>query len=515
MTWNTRFISLHLLPFALSFSFCGGIQALPGSSSTASSGSGNSGSPVRLALVEGRSLIIDCADVVERVSIGRESVADATVVSPKEILVSGKAPGETTLILWEKGGLREFVTVNVQPDSDLANNSLQHIRRLFAQELPGQNVKVASENGSVFLTGTVKDLNSSQRAAQIAGVAGKVVNLLYVDVPSAEPQIMLKVVFASVDRTRSKQLGINLFSTGLGNVIGGVNTGQFQPPAVSMPTPDAGATATLSNELNLFAFFPGIHLGATIQALESQGLVQILAEPNILTENGKRGTLLAGGEYPYPVVQGTSGVGATQAVTIMFKEFGIRLNVLPTITPRGSVHLQVAPEVSSLDFTNAVTISGFQVPAISVRRVNTDVELANGQSFAISGLLDNRVIETLDKIPFISSVPILGKFFQSISRTKSNTELIVIVTPEIVQPMPRGTPQPGLHYPQPFLQPNSTVAPGSVNPAATGPEPRSTMPVEKLIESLKPEQPLSIDSGFGAGSGFTTGSSGTQTAASH
>lgn len=512
MNFSSQILYRRVLPIALSFCICGGASALQGPPSISPAGTSNSGSPDKLSVVEGRSMVLDCAEIVERVSVGRDSVADATVVSPREILVSGKAPGETTLILWQKGGSREFFTINVQPNSDSANTLIQHIRRLLAQELPGQNVKVSGENGSVFLTGTVKDLNSSQRATEIASVAGKVVNLLYVNVPSAEPQIMLKVIFASVDRTRSKQLGINLFSTGLGNTIGGINTGQFSPPSVTMPAPGTGATASLSNELNLFAFFPGLHLGATIQALESQGLVQVLAEPNILTENGKRGTLLAGGEYPYPVVQGTSGVGATQAVTIMFKEFGIRLNVLPTITPRGSVHLQVAPEVSSLDFTNAVTISGFQVPAISVRRVKTDVELQDGQSFAISGLLDNRVIETLDKIPFISSVPILGKFFQSISRTKSNTELIVIVTPEIVQPLPQGAKPPGLKYPQPFMQPNSAISPNNVNPPTAGPGPKSTMPVEKLIESLKPEQPLSIDSSFSAGSGFAANGSGMQAA---
>lgn len=502
--------SWRVLPIALSLCLGGSTSALQGPPSMVATSAGNHGAPDKLSVVEGRSMVLDCAEIVERVSVGRESVADATVVSPKEILVSGKAPGETTLILWQKGGLREFFTINVQPNSDTATSTLQHVRRLLAQELSGQDVKVGSENGSVFLTGTVKDLDSSQRATQIASVAGRVINLLYVNVPSAEPQILLKVIFASVDRTRSKQLGINIFSTGLGNTIGGINTGQFSPPSISLPSSGSGATATLSNELNLFAFFPGIHLGATIQALESQGLVQVLAEPNILTENRKQGTLLAGGEYPYPVVQGTSGVGGTQAVTIMFKEFGIRLNVLPTITPRGSIHLQVAPEVSSLDFNNAVTISGFQVPAISVRRVKTDVELAAGQSFAISGLLDNRVIETLDKIPFISSVPILGKFFQSISRTKSNTELIVIVTPEIVQPLPGGTTPPSLTYPQPFMQPNSAVSPSMVNPATAPPAPKSTMPVEKLIESLKPEQPLSIDSGFNAGSAFTTNGGGIQ-----
>ncbi len=174
-----------------------------------------------------------------------------------------------------------------------------------------------------------------------------------------------------------------------------------------------------------------MNLGATIQALEAKGLVEVLAEPNVLAQNGKQASFLAGGEYPYPVVQGSSVAGSGSSVTIQFKEYGVRLNFIPTITPRGTIRLQVAPEVSSLDFTNAVTVSGFQIPAIAVRKVKTEVELGEGQSFAIGGLLDNRETETFQKIPFLSSIPILGKFFQSISKNKNNTELIVIVTPGI------------------------------------------------------------------------------------
>ena len=188
--------------------------------------------------------------------------------------------------------------------------------------------------------------------------AGKVVNLLYVNVPSADPQILLKVRFASVDRTLTKQLGLNLFSLGATNTIGTVGTGQFPIPTVT-DTRTTGPIATISNALNLFFFRPDLNLGATIEALESQGLVQVLAEPNVLATNGKQASFLAGGEYPYPVVQGISG-GVGGAVTILFKEFGVRLNFIPTITPRGTIRLQVAPEVSSLDFTQAV--NGFRVP---------------------------------------------------------------------------------------------------------------------------------------------------------
>jgi pilus assembly protein CpaC len=239
-------------------------------------------------------------------------------------------------------------------------------------------------------------------------------------------------------------------------------------------------------------------------------LVEVLAEPNVLAQNGKQGSFLAGGEYPYPVVQ-SSGTGIP-TVTIQFKEYGIRLNFIPTLTPRGTIRLQVAPEVSSLDFTNAVQVSGFQVPAIAVRKVKTEIELDKGQSFAIGGLLDNRETETFQKLPFLGDVPVLGKFFQSINRTKSNTELIVIVTPEVVNPIPSGAPLPELKFAHPFLPPNSTIpmhtpesAPDS---AAAAPAP-ATIPVEKLIESLKPEKPLVINDSYGTGGGGSGSSSST------
>jgi len=452
-------------------------------------------------------VLLDCAAPVERVSVGLGGFAEATAVSRTEILINGKAPGDTTLILWEKGGNREFFNLTVRPSVSSSNEHLEGIRRELRKELPGQELKVSSDNGSVFLSGTAKDLNSSERAVQIASVAGKVVNLLNVDVPAAEPQILLKVVFASVDRTRSNQLGINIFSTGLGNTLGAVTTGQFSPPGVSLPSATSPASASLSNELNLFAFFPGLNLGATIQALEGKGLVQVLAEPNVLAENGKQGSFLAGGEYPYPVVQGSTGTGTGTSVAIQFKEYGIRLNFIPTITPRGTIHLQVAPEVSSLDFANGVQISGFQVPGIAVRKVKTEVELNQGQSFAIGGLLDNRETETFQKIPFLSSIPILGKFFQSMSKNTNNSELIVIVTPELVQPIPAGVTPPKPTYPSPFMPPNSTIPmnnPDGKTNDAVPPAAPATLPVEKLIESMKPLKPLATEGSMNPSGGSAT-----------
>lgn len=455
-----------------------------------------------LSLTVGKSIILDCATPVERVAVGLGGIAEATAISPTEILLNGKAAGATTLIVWEKGGNREFFNVTVRAGSSSGGDHLDLIRRELNHLLPGQDLQVSGENGAVFLSGTAKDLNSADRAVQIASVAGKVINLLNVEVPAPESQVLLKVVFASVDRNRSKALGANLFSTGYGNVIGGVTTGQFSPPSLSSPG-SSTATATLSNELNLFAFLPGMNLGATVQALESRGLVEVLAEPNVLAQNGKQGSFLAGGEYPFPVAQ-ASGTGSGSTITIQFKEYGIRLNFIPTITPRGTIRLQVAPEVSSLDFTNAVQISGFSVPAIAVRRVKTDIELEKGQSFAIGGLLDNRETETFEKMPFIGDIPVLGKFFQSINRTKSNTELIVIVTPEVVSPIPAGSPLPLPKQPEPFLAPNSDIpmhTPESASASAQAVPAPATVPVEKLIESMQPEKPLTDDSYTNKGGG--------------
>jgi pilus assembly protein CpaC len=467
-----------------------------------------------LSVGVGKTVVVDCARPIARVSIGLGDLAEVSAVSPTEIVVSGKAPGQTSLVIWDTQGGRQFFDVTVlaaRPRSD----SLEPVRRELKTEFPGQDLKIGLENDQVILRGTAKDLNSAYRAEKIASSAGKVVNLLNVQVPTADPQILLKVRFASIDRNKARDLGINIFSLGFGNVIGGITTGQFSPPTItggggsgsSGGVGGSGGTATFQNEGNIFAFLPGLGVGASIKALETKGVVEVLAEPNLLAANGKQASFLAGGEYPYPVVQGTSG---QPTVTIQFKEYGVRLNFIPTITPRGSLRLQVAPEVSALDFTNAVQISGFNVPAITTRKVNTEVELSDGQSFVIGGLLDNRETQTLQKIPFISEIPVLGKFFQSISKNRTNTELIVIVTPEIVAPLAAGTPLPELNFPEKFLPPNSSVpmhqqdAKTSENTLAPPPP---SLPMEKLIDSMKPETPLVIEGGYGSGAASTTGAS--------
>jgi len=467
-----------------------------------------------LSVAVGKTVLVDTALPIARVAIGLGDVAEATAINRTEIMVNGKTPGETSLIIWDTHGGRQFFDVTVRASSTLSNDHLDAVRRQLRVELPDQPLKVSSENDIVFLRGTVKNLNASNRAVQIASTAGKVVNLLSVELPTADPQILLKVRFAAVDRSKEKQLGINFFSSGFGNTLAQISTGQFSPPSVAPGT----TTPSVSNELNLFAFLPGLNVGATLQALENRGLVETLAEPNIMATNGKQASFLAGGEYPYPTVQGTSAGGAG-AVTLSFKEYGVRLDFLPTLTPRGTIRLQVAPEVSALDYSNAIDIGGFNVPALTTRRMKTEVELSDGQSFVLGGLLDNRETETFEKIPFLGDIPILGKLFTSMQRTKTNTELIVIVTTELVAPIPVGAPRPDLKYPQGFLPTNSGIpmnTPDAKNAENTLPPTPASIPVEKLIESMKPETQMIVTGGssnFGGGGGATAAAATSSTPA--
>lgn len=446
-------------------------------------------SPADLFLTVGNSVIVEGELPVERVAVGFGDVAEGVAVSPFEVLVSAKIPGMTSLIIWQRGGSKRFFNVRVTANTFLADNRVEAVAREMERELPGQNVDVSFHNDTVFLRGRVKDVTSADRAVSIASTLGKTVNLLYVDVPPPEPQILLKVRFASVDRSISTQLGINILSTGAANTVGSVSTQQFSAPAAPAVQSGSPVASTIADALNLFFFRSDLNLGATIEALQVKGLLQILAEPNVLAQNGKQGSFLAGGEFPFPSVSG-GGTGGTPVVSIQFREFGVRLTFTPTITPRGTIQLQVAPEVSALDFTNGLSVSGFNVPALTTRKLNTEVELNEGQSFAIGGLLDNRTTDTMEKIPFIGDIPILGKFFQSKSVSKTNTELIVIVTPELVRPAPAGQPMPALKFTQPFMEPNTGKDPRTPGLDATGPvpvePPQPAIPIEKLMQSLRP-----------------------------
>jgi len=418
----------------------------------------------RLTVVVNHSIVLEQNLGVRRVSVANAEMAEAVAVSPTEIMINGKALGATSLILWDTSGKRSVYELRILPDA----TKLGVVRQELSREFSGQDVTVTADGGDVFLQGTVSDPVGAERAVAIASTLGKVVNLLKVQVPPGDPQVLLKVRFANIDRSVTTQYGVNLFSGLNSKMIGATSTGQFgsQP---SYTVGGGGPTQTaISDALNILLFRPDIDLGAVIQDLETKQLAQILAEPDLLTLSGQPASFLAGGQFPYPTLQGGgSGVGQ---ITIQFRDFGIRLNFLPTVTLRGSIHLEVTPEVSSLDPANGLTYQGVTIPGLDVRRVQTQVELQNGQSFVIAGLLDNRVTQTLNKMPGLSNIPVLGKLFESKSFLKSNSELLVIVTPEIVRPIPAGQRLPDLTMPEPFLKgatpdgrKNQVVPPGQEN----------------------------------------------------
>jgi pilus assembly protein CpaC len=395
-----------------------------------------------LVVTVNKSVVLETNSTVKRLSTANGDVAEAVAVSGREVVVNGKVPGETSIILWDANGNRKIYDVRVLP----SQSKVDAIRKQLAEELPGQNISLSLEDGSVILHGSAKDAASAERAVSIAALAGKVTNLLHVAPPPPEPQILLRVRFANVDRSVSNQLALNLLSTGATNTIGNIGTGQASAPVIQ---PSSPGTFSISDALNVFLYRKDLNLGALIQALEAKQLVQILAEPNLMTMSGKTASFLAGGEFPFPTLQG--GGGGVGQITVQFREFGIRVTFLPTVTPRGTIHMAVTPEVSSLDVANGLTVQGFTVPGLDVRRVQTEVELSSGQSFVIAGLMDNQLNETINRIPGLANIPLIGKLFQSRSVTKNNSEVLIMVTPEIVVPSKMGLDPPKLAFPKEFL----------------------------------------------------------------
>jgi pilus assembly protein CpaC len=449
------------------------------------------GAPRELVLAPGKSIVLDSPVDIQRVSVADGEVAEAVGISPREVLINGKKPGETSVILWQSGGGRLLFDLVIRAkDTRTAT-----IRKELAKEMEGQDVQMVVDGENVFLRGTVNDMESADRAQAIASTLGKPVNLLNVKIPDGEAQILLKVRFANVDRSLGSDLGINIFSTGATNTIGRIGTGQYSPPGPGSIGPGQPPSFTLSDALNIFLFRSDLNLGVTIKALEAKHVLEILAEPNLLTSNGKEASFLAGGEFPYPVVQGGGGVGGFVPITIQFREFGIKLTFRPTITSRGTIRLKVAPEVSALDYANGFVYQGFTIPGLISKKVNTEIELEDHQSFAIAGLLDNRVLENLSKIPWIGDIPWLGKLFQSRQLNKSKEELLVIVTPELVRPIPRDMKTPEIDFPKEFLKegqkpPDATHPPRTPGIEVTGPVPlkstgKTTLPIETLREEQK------------------------------
>lgn len=458
----------------------------------------NAGQQIRVAA--GKSVVIDSPWDIARVAVGSGDIADAVAVSEREVMLNGKAQGETSLVIWPKTGAERLAyDVTVEPPP----GRIEALRRRIQEEV-GESVNLDVDDAAVFVRGTVRNEAEGRRALAIAGVLGTVVNLLNISTPPGDPQVMLKVRFADIDRSAASQLGVNFVSTGGNNKTPGIiSTQQFSPPTVNQVAGSAGQF-NLSDALNIFLYRPDLNIGATIKALEAKNLAQILAEPNVLATAGKPASFLAGGEFPYPVVQ--SGVAGYNTVTIQFHEFGVRINFTATFTPRGTIKLAVEPEVSALDYTNGLVYQGFNIPALSVRRMKTEVELANDQSFAIAGLLDNRLTETFNKIPGLGDVPFFGKLFQSRSYNRSNSELLVVVTPELVDPIAAGTAPEGLEMPKPFLNDGSAAVPGS-NPTSERELPvRPQIPLELPQEKPAVAAPApAVDSAFSPGNAVKGG----------
>jgi pilus assembly protein CpaC len=416
-----------------------------------------------LRVMVGKSLLITTTDRLRRVSVTDPDVADALVVTPYQVLVHGRSPGEVSLILWdEQERSRSF---DLRVDADVSS-AAQEVHRIF----PEEKIDVSASRNAIVLSGHVATKEDSDRVGLIASAFTKnVVNVLTFG-PVGAQEVLLEVKFAEVNRTALTQFGVNILSTGAANTIGQTTTQQYTSinqlqlqdvtcaPAVPSPditTPVVGpgkssfqTSTTISDLLNIFLFRPDIHLGAIIKALQGKNLLQILAEPNLIAVNGKESSFLAGGEFPYPVLQSST---AGNAVTIQFKEFGVRLRFTPVIMPNGNIHLRVIPEVSALDFANAVTITGYTMPALSTRRADTEFEIEDGQSFIIAGLMDNRLTNIMNKVPGLGDIPILGNLFRSKSFQKSNTELMVLVTARRISPS--NTPPPLPRYPEKFMPP--------------------------------------------------------------
>jgi pilus assembly protein CpaC len=422
----------------------------------------------------GRGDLQQFEDTVSRVSISDPEIADAVVVSPHDVVINARVPGITTAMVWHGESVSRF-EVTVQPD-------VEEIARQIKANLPNEPIQISVTRDSILLNGVVTDQEASKQAADIAGIYAKnVVNLLQ-SPPPVNRQVMLQVKFATIDRAALSELGVNLFSTN-SKLLGSATTQQFQFPRFGQlqlqpgadGQPELGSVGvSVSDLLNIFAFRPDLNFGATLRLMQSRNLLEILAEPNLMTVSGKPASFLAGGEFPFPVITSTgSGGQSAPVVTIQFREFGVRLNFTPTVDASGMIHLKVNPEVSALDFANALTIQGFLIPAISTRKAETEVDLREGESFAIAGLIDNRVTQVMSKVPGFGDVPILGRLFRSRSQNKVNTELLVVVTPRFVKPFAAGQ-QPAMpEFPEPFL--NS--APDGSQDSSSGDQPVFTGPI--------------------------------------
>lgn len=406
----------------------------------------NAASRDALHVVVGRSIFLDAVERVRRVYIANPLVVDSYTANPHEIVLTSRAPGTSSVILWDEAGHTQSYLVS--SDVDVEDLALS-----MKRALPTEDVQIHSRENHIVLTGTVSTEAKSEAAGKLAALYSKdVTNSLEVN-RALIKQVKLKVRIIEVDRSKMNQFGFNFFSGG-GSIISNTTTQQipsnpsFSPGTVSSNGTATGGTLTLSDALNFLLFSSKLNVGATLADLENKQVLQILAEPTITTLSGEKANFLSGGEFPFPVIQGSSG-GLT-SITIQFRSYGVKVEFTPVVNADGTIELKVAPEVSALDYTNAVTISGYTIPALSTRKVDTQVTVNSGQSFAISGLLDKRTTDLFANTPGISNVPILGLLFRSKTTTHTNSELVIVVTPETVEPLTR---------PVRAVEPKAVIAP--------------------------------------------------------
>jgi pilus assembly protein CpaC len=393
----------------------------------------------RLLLTAGRSMVLPLPYDVVRIAITDPKVADAVVVQQRQILIDGKTAGTVSLIVWGSTQRTQYDVV-VDPGVTTLQQTLQQL-------FPGEDIRVSASDDAVILVGSVSSNSVMLRAAEIAqGVhaKAKVINMLQLPAGQTSQQVMLQVRFAEVNRAALREIGATLFVNAQ-RYQGRSTTQQYPAPDFDDGEANVGSSLVFSDFLNLFFFDRKEGIGGVIKALESKGFFQSLAEPNLIAYNGQEASFLAGGEFPVPIVQ-----GATGTVSIEWKEFGVRLTFKPTIAG-DVIRLRVRPEVSALDFNNGVTLEGFRIPALTTRRAETDVELRDGQSFAIAGLLNNVAQDDKAAIPILGKLPIIGALFRSVAERAERTELMVLVTPRLVHALEPDEVPPLPTQPKQFL----------------------------------------------------------------
>jgi pilus assembly protein CpaC len=418
--------------------------------------------PVPVNVLVGQSRVINFDKPVGRFSVSNPDIAEAVLVSPDQVLVNGKAFGQVNFIAWEQSG-SEYLVFDVYVRANLSLIDSQ-MRTLF----PKDDIRLSQANGSVVMSGSVSDPKTAAQAQSVVEAAGfKTVNMMSSPVKNMA-QVQLQVRVAEVSRNKAKELGSSYANTG--NSTSGFVSGGG-PASLTTSTLPALSTNFIGSAVNLFLFNNASGMAAYIRALQTQGALRALAEPNLIAMDGQQASFLAGGEFPIPMVQGG---GERSTVSVVFKEYGVRLNFKPTIIDEDHIRLDLEPEVSTIDFANGVKFDGFLIPALRTRRAKTSVELRDGQSFALAGLIDNNEMKSLSKVPVLGDIPILGALFKSKSFQKNETELMFIVTAHLVKPTsPDDLPQlrgiDGLKNGSPLgVEPKGTDIQGKTGFSITG-----------------------------------------------